>query len=138
MIGIMLYLLIKTKRIDSMKRAIALCLCLTLLAICFTGCVGSGREYLDEIHIPLEAKQAEIIVREWKFLMGSGAEIYYKDDDREVMLGQIQGGDDGFCPFEQGLYAVRVEDDELVIEVGRKMDAPDIIWSTESFALPTN
>lgn len=122
-----------------MKRAIVLCLCLVLFVFCLSGCgLDSGREYLDDIHIPVESRQAEIIIREWKFLLGSGAEIYYKDSGGKVMLGQVQGGDDGFCPFKQGLYSVRVEDNSLIIEIGRKMGAPEIIWSTSTFALPAN
>lgn len=121
-----------------MKRSIVLFLCLVLSVICLAGCsLGYGRNYLDDIHVPLESRQAEIIIREWTFLMGSGAEIYYKDSGGKVMLGQVQGGDDGHCPFEEGLYSVKVEDNELIIEVGRRMDA-GIIWRTESFVLPAN
>lgn len=122
-----------------MKRLIALCLCLALSVLCFVGCgLGSGREYLNDIVIPLQSRQAKIIIREWTFLLGSGAEIYYKDSSGKVLLGQVTGGDDGHCPFKEGLYSVEVKDNELIIEIGRRMSAPEIIWSTEIFTLPTN
>ncbi len=121
-----------------MKRSIVLFLCLVLFALCLSGCgLGSGREYLNDIVIPLQSRQAKVIIREWKFLLGSGAEIYYKDSNGKVLLGQVSGGDDGHCPFKEGLYSVEVKDNELIIEVGRRMDA-GIIWSTETFTLPNN
>ena len=74
--------------------------CLIMLFI-FSGCsFGLERGYNDDIHVELESRQAEIIIREWHFLLGSGAEIYYKTDDEEILLGQLAGGDDGFCPFK--------------------------------------
>lgn len=89
--------------------------CCLIIAVTLSGCFFE-REYLDDIHIPLETQEGEIIIREWQFLLGSGAEIYYKVYGKEVLLGQLPGGDDGFCPFKEGLYSVAVEDNKLTIE----------------------
>jgi len=98
----------------------------------------NGREYLDDIHIPLEDRQAEIIIKEWRWLLGSGEEVYYKDDDKKILLGQLWGGDDGFCPFKEGQYSVTVDDGKLTIEWCSIPGNKAIPWSKKTFDLPAN
>lgn len=109
--------------------------CCLLLSFVFCGC-GSGRDYYEDINIQLEERDAELIIREWTFLLGSGAEIYYKTDDDEVLLGQLSGGDDGFCPFKEGLYSVSVDEGELTIEWSKFPNGEKISWEKETFTLP--
>lgn len=116
------------------KILIAVVGCL-LLSLILGGC-DSGREYLEDIRIPLEMQQGEIIIREWTFLLGSGAEIYYKNGGKNILLGQLQGGDDGYCPFKEGLYEVTVDDGKLTIE-WCTYDRAREHWSKETFELPT-
>lgn len=97
-----------------------------VVAIIAVGCFAAAgisaindfwsREYKEDISFYLETQQAEIVIREWTFLTGSGAEVYYRKDGKEVMMGQLSGGDDGFCPFEAGLYSINVDGDKLIIE----------------------
>lgn len=78
-----------------------------------------SRAYKEDISIQLETQQAEIVIREWTYLLGSGAEIYYKKEGKEVMMGQLSGGDNGFCPFEAGQYSINVDGNKLIIEWSR-------------------
>ena len=89
-----------------------------ILSFIFSGCdFGLGkREYHDDIHIELETRQGELIIREWVYLLGSGSEVYYKEGKKEILLARLVGGDDGYCPFEDGQYSVTVDDDEVTIE----------------------
>ena len=106
-----------------------------LLLSSFSGC-ASGREYCEDIRISLESDQAEIIIREWSFLLGSGAEVYYKNDTTEVLLGTLPGGDDGFCPFKEGQYAVTVQDNQVTIEWNRFPTGDRESWEKKTFELP--
>lgn len=109
--------------------------CLVMLFI-FGGC-GSQREYYDDIHIELETQQGEIIIREWSYLLGSGSEVYYKDGDNEILLGKLLGGDDGFCPFKEGLYSVTVDDSKVTIEWCRFPNNKETSWEKSIFELPS-
>lgn len=108
-----------------------------LISFVFSGCFN-GRDYRDDICIKLENSSAEIIIREWSFLLGSGAEIYYKHDDEEILLGQIQGGNNGYCPFEDGLYSVEVDNNQLTIEWCKFPSDKEKPWDQEVFELPSN
>lgn len=119
------------------KKALIAVVCCLIISFIFGGC-GLDREYYDDIHIRLETYGAEIIIREWSFLMGSGAEIYYKDGDEEILLGQTPGGDDGFCPFKEGLYSIEVNDNKLTIEWCRFPANKEKPWEKETFELPAN
>lgn len=115
---------------------IAVVSCLIIFII-FGGC-ASEREYYDDIHVQLETHQAEIIIKEWSYLLGSGAEVYYKQDDKEILLGNLLGGDDGFCPFKEGLYCVDVDGNNLTIEWCRFPNNKENAWEKKVFELPLN
>lgn len=117
------------------KVSIILVSCL-ILSLIFAGC-ASQREYHEDIHIPLETRQAEIIIKEWSYLLGSGAEVYYKDDNKEILLGNLLGGDDGFCPFKKGLYSVAVDGNELTIQWCRFPNGEKETWEEKTFELPS-
>lgn len=112
---------------------LAAAVCLMIL-FTFSGC-GSNRNYLDDIHIQLEKPESEII-REWTFLLGSGAEIYYKDAKKQIMLGQLSGGDDGYCAFKDGRYPVEVDGSKLTIK-WCSVPSASIPWKEQTFELPT-
>ncbi len=112
-------------------------LCLLMVLFVFGGC-SSAREYHDDIHVQLENRQAEAIIREWSYLLGSGAEVYYRDADEETLLGKLLGGDDGFCPFKEGLYSVSVEDNQLTIEWCRLPADKEKAWDKKAFVLPSS
>lgn len=108
------------------------------LAIMFVSDDSFDREYLDDIHIQVETRQAEIIIREWRFLLGSGAEVYYKEGRKEILLGNLSGGDNGYCPFKEGQYSVEFEDNKVIIEWDSKPSNNEIPWKKEIFELPSN
>lgn len=94
------------------------------------------KTYLDDIYIPLETREAEIVIREWHWLMGSGEEVYYKYGGGEILLGNLTGGDDGFCPFKAGLYSVTEDGNELIFEWSFDGSRDRNTWRKEVFALP--
>lgn len=118
------------------KTALIVALSCLIILFTFSGC-DSRREYNDDIHLQLEEHQAEIVIREWSYLLGSGAEVYYRDKDKDVLLGNLLGGDDGFCPFKEGLYAVTFDDNKLTIEWCRFPNSERDSWETKTFELPT-
>lgn len=112
-----------------------------MITLIFGGCdVLGGREYKEDIHIPLETRQSEIIIKEWSWGLGSGFEVYYKEDGKEVMLGESLAGDDGFCPFEEGLYQLTQDGNTVTIKWcfnPSEKNQPDK-WRSKTFDLPLN
>jgi len=90
------------------------------------------REYLSDISVPLADSNGEIIIKEWRFLLGSGAEIYYRCDGKMKLLGETTGGDDGYCPFAHGEYTVSLEEEALLV----RWHFRDGIWREKRFSLP--
>ena len=90
------------------------------------------REYLPDLTVSLEDRPGQIVIKEWRFLLGSGAEIYYKDGGKLTLLGSAGGGDDGYCPFADGKYTLSLEENELLI----RWHAMDDVWREKRFTLP--
>ena len=112
------------------RRTIAVFLC--ALLILFAGCDTSGREYQEDLIVELSADE-KLIIREWSFLLGSGAEVYYqRENQRPFFLGQTGGGDDGACPFSLGQYEIVREGNTVTI----KWLFRDGIWRSKTFELP--
>lgn len=98
-------------------KSIALFVSLIFSVACFVGCTSSQRDYHDDIVVTLENTNDRIIIKEWQYLLGSGAEIYYqKESDTPVLLGKTSGGDDGFCPFNEGLYEINKDGDTVTVK----------------------
>ncbi len=108
------------------------CVCLLLSALC--GCSASGREYKEDIVMELADREGVLIIREWSFLLGSGAEVYYDYGWRSpILLGQTSGADDGYCPFEVGEYRVTQEED--TVSVSWRANGAGA-WRSQTFDLP--
>lgn len=122
-----------------MNRAIITLLSLLLVLVCFFGCETLEREYNDDIVYELENGSDVIIIKEWSFLLGSGAEIYYKaGDEKPVLLGQTTGGDDGFCPFEAGSYEIKQDGNSIYVSwCFNPSDNDRSHWRSENFDLPS-
>ncbi len=117
-----------------MKKLIfVLCFCLLLC-----GCGTSGKEYKDDITYPLQDQNDVLIIKEWTYLLGSGADTYYKHgDDAPVFLGKTSGGDNGFCPFSEGLYDITEEDENVkILWCFKPSDSDRANWRSEYFQLP--
>ena len=104
-----------------------------LLGVC-CGCTTSGREYKEDIVVDLEGYDGVLVIREWSFLQGSGAEVYYRYGWSEPMLlGQTTGSDDGYCPFEAGEY--RIAQTKSVVELSWRFNGTGN-WRLQRFVLP--
>lgn len=75
---------------------VAVCCIMILLIIAFVYVgIFLFRHYHTPICIPLENRIGEIVIREWCWGLGSGAEIYYRVGFIELELGELECGDDG-------------------------------------------
>ncbi len=110
--------------------------CLLLAALMLLPGCGNSREYLEDITVQLEETDSQIVIKEWRWLMGSGAEIYVQQDGELTLLGITTGGDDGYCPFASGTYTLEAEDDELVIRWAFRGSEPEEKWRESRFPLP--
>ncbi len=118
-----------------MKRIVLLVLMLACL-VSMAGC-NYSREYLEDISVALQDSSEKIIIKEWRFLLGSGAEIYFqKGSDDPVLLGETTGGDDGFCPFNEGVYKITQNERSICISWGFYPNDDPSAWKEKSFALP--
>ena len=95
---------------------------------------SSAREYMDDIYATVPGLDGMILIKEWRFLLGSGEEIYWVDENRQnpVLLGTCSGGDDGACPFAAGRYSLAYDDGILTVRWCFGGDA----WRTEAFEVP--
>ena len=91
------------------------------------------REYKKPLCIEISELDKTIVVEEWQWLLGSGAEIYLKDGWEKVYLGDAGGGDDGYCPFEDGEYEITYQESDNTITV-RWHNSFD--WEEVVFELP--
>ena len=66
-----------------MLKKIILIILATVMLGCFCSCgLGSNREYYDDIVITLQDREGVLVIKEWSFLLGSGAkncEVYGKN-----------------------------------------------------------
>ncbi len=108
---------------------------LLVLAL-FPGCNSDAREFLPDITIPLESHSAEIVIKEWRWLMGSGAYIYYQQNGNQTLLGRTSGGDDGFCPFSFGEYSLAIDGSELIVRWAFRGGSSEDSWREDRFLLP--
>lgn len=119
------------KRLVTLSLAVCFAVC-----VVFTGCHQDEREFLADISVPLEDTAAEIVIKEWQYLLGSGAEIYYREDDKLTLLGKTTGGDDGYCPFQAGKFKLDIEGNELTVRWGFRGSDPEELWKEKRFTIP--
>lgn len=142
LIATLIFVFWKKCKMSALKKAIITAVCIivliaaTLLVIDLS---SPKREYYDDIFISAEEYGGEIVIKEWSYLLGSGAEVYFKKSGgKEVMLGKLSGGDNGYCPFKDGKYKAAIEDGTLTLEWSRYSSGGDKPWQTETFKLPEN
>lgn len=120
-----------------MKKTVSLFL-LIVLFLGLVGCNSTEREYYDDILIDLQDSTGKIIIKEWCYLLGSGAEVYYQKDDADpILLGKTTGGDDGFCPFKEGLYEITQVGSSVTVKwCFNPSDKDKANWQSKTFELP--
>ena len=96
-----------------------------------------GREYMDDLYIDIPDTEYQLLIKEWRYLLGSGAEVYLVEDanKKPTHLGDITGGDDGFCPFQSGKYNITYDDGTVTL--CWSFDGSDEYNKSESFILPS-
>ena len=121
-----------------MNKIIVYIFLLITVLTCFCACGRSGREYKGYITFQLQDTDDVLIIKEWTYLLSSGADIYYKHgDDAPVFLGKTSGGDNGFCPFSEGMYEITEDGDAVKISwCFKPSDSDRANWRSEYFQLP--
>ena len=109
-----------------------------ILVLALAGCAPMEREYHADLVIALQDPSEQLVIKEWSFLQGSGAEVYYQKDGTDlVLLGKTTGGDDGFCPFQEGLYEVTQDGIALTVRwCFHPADKDKTHWHSKTFDLP--
>ena len=122
---------------SAIKRALIAVASCMIKSLAFWGC-SSEREYCDDIYISLQDSSEKLIIKEWSYLQGSGIEVYYqKSDDNPVLLGKTTSGDDGFCPFKEGLYEFTQDGNTVTIKWCFNPSNKDKTnWRSKTFELP--
>lgn len=132
----------KKSKMGSFKKVIVIVVTIILLifaAMVIIDACSPKRDYYDDIRIPAEEYGGEIVIKEWSYLLGSGADVYFKrDGGKEVLLGKLSGGDNGYCPFRDGKYTANIENGVLTLEWCKFSDNNDKPWEKKSFELPLN
>ena len=94
------------------------------------------REYLADLYIDLPGTEHQLLIKEWRYLLGSGEEVYFVSSSakKPQLLGKLTGGDDGYCPFNDGKYEISCS--EGVLSLSWSFDGSDNYTRSESFVLP--
>ena len=121
-----------------MNKIVTLLCLVSLVLSCFVGCGVSGRDYNDDIVFGLQNEADVIIIKEWRYLLGSGAEVYYKHAEEDpILLGKTSGADDGFCPFREGLYEIAQDANSVHISwCATPSNRDRSFWHSKTFSLP--
>ncbi len=118
-----------------MKKYICFSLFL-ILCLLLIGCQTMDREYLPDLTIDMETRDAQLVIREWSFLLGSGAEVYYRENGKYLHLGNCTGADDGYTPFAGGLYEIIEYSNAIHIRWFFTSGQDGQIWHEKTFSLP--
>lgn len=86
------------------------------------------------MRIELTQNDGVVVIKEWAFLTGSGAEIYYETDGDLVLLGSTIGND-GYLAFEDGKYTVTEGNGEVTLSWFYSKVSGKEEWKSETFKL---
>lgn len=132
----------KKSKMGGLKKVIVIVAAIILLIVAAAAVIDANapkKDYYDDIRIPAEEYGGEIVIKEWSYLLGSGADVYFKrDGGKEVLLGKLSGGDNGYCPFRDGKYTANIDNGVLTLEWCKFSDNKDKPWEKTSFELHSN
>ena len=124
-----------------MKKLICYLTLFTLLFTALFAAVSCGsplgeREYLEDLYVDIPDTEYRLLIKEWSYLLGSGEDVYFvaSPDEEPVLLGKLTGGDDGYCPFHDGKYAVEYADGAVTLSWS--FTGSDTYSRSERFELP--
>lgn len=115
---------------------IVACIVTISIFLLLGACGDSQRDYSEDICVQLRERNAEIVIREWQFLLGSGAEIYYRQNGKLTLLGQVSERDGTYCPFQNGKYSITEDGNTLLIKWAFWHSDPEDSWREATFILP--
>lgn len=118
--------------------SVLLLICVSYFAVVYGSMIFFMRKaYGDDIIVNVPDTEDVIIIREWNFMLGSGAEIYYKKPDLpEIEIGTTTGGDDGYCPFNDGQYSYVIHKDSIYIRWRISFSNNTTNWRAKTFEFP--
>ncbi len=109
---------------------------MSIIVVFLTSCMNEQKQYFDDITVQLTGREGEIIIKEWSYLLGSGADIYYREEGETTYLGKTTGGDDGYCPFNDGQYELKLEGDTIQLRWQYRGNGNDKTLVEKEFVLP--
>ncbi|MBQ9161714.1 MAG: hypothetical protein IJX74_00420 [Clostridia bacterium] len=94
------------------------------------------KEYMEDIYINIPDSRDKILIKEWRYLLGSGEDVYFVSSGtgEKQLLGRLTGGDDGYCPFADGKYKVSFAAGE--VEFFWSFNGGEEYTKSKSFVLP--
>jgi len=108
---------------------------LFIASVLLCGCNLDGRDFYADKIVEVPDSAIKLVIKEWRWLNGSGAYIYIQnDDDTETLLGETIGGGDGYCPFHDGKYEIINNGDQTItVKWYFDSDSNDDIWREKTF-----
>jgi len=89
----------------------------TTISLFSCGNPTGDREYMPDLYIDIPNTQSQLLIKEWTYLLGSGEEVYFvvEKGAEPQYVGNLSGGDDGYCPFYNGKYNVDFADGQVTL-----------------------
>ena len=96
---------------------------------------SNSRDYRPDIVIENPNGEGTLIIEEWLWGFGAGAEIYYKEDGFLKQKKKIGGtsADETCTPFSDGRYTVTWGEDTVTLEYDNGFEKE---WVSKTFELP--
>ncbi|MBO5402259.1 MAG: hypothetical protein J6A85_03695 [Clostridia bacterium] len=103
--------------------------------ICLLIAFSNSRDYRPDIVIENPNGEGTLIIEEWLWGFGAGAEIYYKEDGFLKQKKKIGGtsADETCTPFSDGRYTVTWGEDTVTLEYDNGLAKE---WVSKTFELP--
>ena len=95
-----------------------------------------SREYYEDLYVDVPDTSYQLVIKEWNYLLGSGADVYFVDPTNQdlLFLGNLSGGDDGYCPFKDGKYSIEYM--YGYVKISWSFTGSDTYSRSERFELP--
>ncbi len=107
-----------------------------LILFLFTSCASSEEQvtydmYEPDLKISIPDSDDFIVIKEWSFLLGGGADVYFEDSNgTQTFIGKTSGTDDGYKPFKHGEYELTWGDNSVTISYDF---GSNDYWQTNTF-----
>ena len=129
----------KKLKVAFIAAIVFLLLSIIVLATVFSGILKFySKDYREDLYVDIPDTEYQLLIKEWSYLLASGEEVYFVDGSKKkpVHLGDLRGGDDGYCPFANGDYEITYSDGEVYIAYDSSGNKDGEFNKTKSFDLP--